>query len=111
MNYTTQTTAAAEGVETPIEVNLSSLPTVLASIGRILVILIGGFGTLMSLLSAKDVAGLWVWFQSADGAGFIAALTAGGTLAASIWKTIQRHRKLVVVATKVDDSVAKVVAK
>jgi hypothetical protein len=84
----------------------SSIPGQLAAIARILTILIAGFGALMKFLSAKDVAGAWVWMQTTDGAGFIAAIVAAGTFGASLYKTYVKHARTVALVKQVDDTTA-----
>ncbi len=84
----------------------SSIPGQIAAISRILTILIAGFGVLMKLLSAKDMAGVWVWMQTTDGAGFIAAVVAAGTFGASLYKTYVKHTRTVALVKRVDDETA-----
>ena len=99
---------AVDDVSTPIVISPSSIGAQLAAAARIITILVAGFGVLMKLLSAKDLAGAYVWFHTTEGAGFVAAAVAAGTFVYSMYKTWKRHQKMVVLAAVAPDSVAQV---
>ena len=78
----------------PIVVNPSSLPALIGTVSRIVAILVAGFTTLVSLMTAKDMVGVWVWLHTTDGAGFIATIVLVATFGLSMWTTWKKHGKL-----------------
>jgi len=78
----------------PIVINPSSIPALIGTVTRIAAILMAGLATLLSLLSAKDMAGVWVWFHTTEGAGFIATVILVATFAWSMYTTWRKHGKL-----------------
>ncbi len=93
-----QVTQAVQDVDEPIIVSPNTLPVLLASAGRIIAILVAGFAVVMKLFEARDIMGVWLWMQTTEGAGFVAALVGVGTFALSLRKTWIKHKKIIVLA-------------
>jgi len=66
---------------------MNPVTTTLPAALRVIGVLLFGFVAILNFLTARDVVGLWVWLQTTDGIGFIAAIGTAATFAASMWST------------------------
>lgn len=95
-------------VPLPIQVSASSAQSAVMAALRVLITLLTGFGALAGLMKKADLEGIYAFFQGEQGFAFISAGIAVVTFGTSLWITIRKHRKLVVVAEAAPNSVAKV---
>jgi hypothetical protein len=92
----------------PIQVSASSAQAAITAGLRILITLVTGFGLLLHLVAKGDLQGVYAFFATNDGYALIAGVIAAITFGSSLYLTVLKHRKLVVVADAAPNSVAKV---
>lgn len=95
----------------PIEVTNSVTPEQLYTLIRQLVLVFGGFATLLGLLKTHDIAGILAFLRSSD---FLTAAIAVVTVAVAIYGNLAtrwRKKQLIVAARAAPDTIAKVVTK
>jgi hypothetical protein len=82
----------------------------LSALGRQLILVVGGFSTLATLLGERNVQGILDFLQSADGIKWATAAITVGALAWGQIKTWRRGAQLSTVAasSRVPDSVAQI---
>jgi len=92
-----------------VSANAGLIDTLMAAM-RYVIVIVGAVPVLLALLGARDFAGLVRYFQSADGASLIAAVSAVVALAYGLFKTRKRGAQIATVAAdaRVPDSVAQV---
>lgn len=92
----------------PIQVSASSAQAGILAGLRVLITLVTGLGFLLHLVAKGDLPGIYAFFAANDGLAFLAAVIAVFTFGSSVYLTIQKHRKLVVVADAAPNAIAQV---
>lgn len=101
---------ASKAVDKPIEVTATTLPDQVFTFLRQLVLVFGGFATLVTFLKAGDIAGIIDFLHSSDFVATVIGLVTLGVLIYGNLRTRWSKQELIVTAAHSPDRVAKVVA-
>lgn len=90
----------------PIDINPSVAATALPVLLRQALLVIGGAVTIVSFLSAKDMAGLWAYLQTDEFIAWVGMAATFGSLGYGQWRSLQNTADLTAIGREVPDDIA-----
>lgn len=90
----------------PIDINPSVAATAIPVLLRQALLVIGGAVTLVSFLSARDMAGLWSYLQADEFVAWVGMAVTFGSLGWGQWRSLRNTADLTAIGREVDDSIA-----
>jgi len=90
----------------PIIVNDRAIRDFIVTALRYIATIVGGVSAVFGLMASRDLVGLILYFNGAEGLALIGAIVAIGTTIYGAWKAYSNKTKLVTVAHAADDDVA-----